>query len=116
MALADDTVLYRMARAESLSIVHLDSFSAVYHRASGITHLITAPAPEILATLGEAGMTRAALLDRVAPLVGEWMQTRYHVLGNGALCLFQTQADWNPSSSVVELLLKGLHVVLHLNA
>lgn len=66
MALADDTVLYRMARAESLSIVHLDSFSAVYHRASGITHLITAPAPEILATLGEAGMTRAALLDRLA--------------------------------------------------
>ncbi|WP_426263434.1 HPr-rel-A system PqqD family peptide chaperone [Sphingomonas sp. PWP1-2] len=66
MALADDTVLYRMARAESLSIVHLDSFSAVYHRASSITHLITAPAPEILATLGEAGMTRAALLDRLA--------------------------------------------------
>jgi PqqD family protein of HPr-rel-A system len=66
VALADDTVLYRMARAESLSIVHLDSFSAVYHRASGITHLITAPAPEILATLGEAGMTRAALLDRLA--------------------------------------------------
>ena len=66
MALADDTVLYRMARAESLSIVHLDSFSAVYHRASGITHLITAPAPEILATLGEAGMTRAALLQRLA--------------------------------------------------
>ncbi|WP_240699073.1 HPr-rel-A system PqqD family peptide chaperone [Sphingomonas sp. AAP5] len=65
MALADDTVLYRMARAESLSIVHLDSFSAVYHRASGITHLITAPAPEILATLGEAGMTRAALLQRL---------------------------------------------------
>lgn len=66
MALADDTVLYRMARAESLSIVHLDSFAAVYHRASGITHLITAPAPEILATLGEAGMTRAALLERLA--------------------------------------------------
>ncbi|WP_232280373.1 HPr-rel-A system PqqD family peptide chaperone [Sphingomonas sp. PAMC 26605] len=66
MAPADDAVLYRMARAESLSIVHLDSFSAVYHRDSGITHLITAPAPEILATLGEAGMTRAALLERLA--------------------------------------------------
>jgi PqqD family protein of HPr-rel-A system len=65
VAPADDAVLYRMARAESLSIVHLDSFSAVYHRASGITHLITAPAPEILATLGEAGMTRAALLERL---------------------------------------------------
>ena len=45
---------------------HLDSFSAVYHRASGITHLITAPAPEILAALGEAGLTRAALLARLA--------------------------------------------------
>ncbi|MEO6218533.1 MAG: HPr-rel-A system PqqD family peptide chaperone, partial [Sphingomonas sp.] len=40
-----------------LCIAHLDSFMAVYHRNSGITHLITAPAPEILATLGEAGMT-----------------------------------------------------------
>jgi PqqD family protein of HPr-rel-A system len=51
-----------MARPESLRIVPLDSFTAVYHRASGITHLITSPAPEILATLGEAGMTRAALI------------------------------------------------------
>ncbi|MEO8374725.1 MAG: HPr-rel-A system PqqD family peptide chaperone [Sphingomonas bacterium] len=49
--------LYRMARPEDLCIAHLDSFMAVYHRSSGITHLITAPAPEILATLGEAGMT-----------------------------------------------------------
>lgn len=55
-----------MARAESLRIVHLDTFVAVYHRTSGITHLITAPAPEILATLGEAGMTLAALADRLA--------------------------------------------------
>ena len=55
-----------MARPESLRIVHLDSFIAVYHRASGITHLITAPAPEILATLGEAGMNFATLTDRLA--------------------------------------------------
>jgi len=55
-----------MARAESLRIVHLDSFMAVYHRASGITHLITAPAPEILSTLGEAGMTFATLTERLA--------------------------------------------------
>jgi PqqD family protein of HPr-rel-A system len=66
VAPTDDAVLYRMARAESLRIVHLDSFLAVYHRTSGITHLITAPAPEILATLGEAGMTRAVLLERLA--------------------------------------------------
>lgn len=57
--------LFRMARAESLKLVHLDSFLAVYHHSSGITHLITAPAPEILATLGEAGMTIAALRARL---------------------------------------------------
>ena len=55
--------LYRMARPEDLRIVHLDSFMAVYHRSSGITHLITAPAPEILATLGEAGMTFTTLRE-----------------------------------------------------
>ncbi|WP_188445475.1 HPr-rel-A system PqqD family peptide chaperone [Sphingomonas psychrolutea] len=55
-----------MARPETLKIVHLDSFAAIYHRASGITHLVTAPAPEILATLGEAGLTRSALLGRLA--------------------------------------------------
>jgi len=59
-------IVYRMARPETLKIVHLDSFTAVYHRASGITHLVTAPAPEILATLGEAGLTRSALLARLA--------------------------------------------------
>ena len=54
-----------MARPESLRIAHLDSFLAVYHRNSGITHLITAPAPEIMAVLGEAGMTFAALTERL---------------------------------------------------
>jgi len=59
-------LLYRMAWPEDLRIAHLDSFMAVYHRSSGITHLITAPAPEILATLGEAGMTFTALRDTLA--------------------------------------------------
>ena len=58
--------LYRMARPEDLRIAHLDSFMAVYHRSSGITHLITAPAPEILATLGEAGMTFISLRETLA--------------------------------------------------
>ncbi len=58
--------LYRMARAEALRIVHLDSFIAVYHRSSGLTHLLTAPAPEIMATLGESGLTRAALTSQLA--------------------------------------------------
>ncbi|MEO5866315.1 MAG: HPr-rel-A system PqqD family peptide chaperone [Sphingomonas sp.] len=61
-----DECVYRMARPESLRIVHLDSFTAVYHRSSGITHLITAPAPEIMVALGEAGLSRRALLARLA--------------------------------------------------
>ena len=66
MESAGGGTLYRMARPETLKIVHLDSFISVYHRASGITHLVTAPAPEILAALGEAGLTRSALLGRLA--------------------------------------------------
>jgi len=42
-----------------------------------------------------------------APRPAELTQTRWHVLGNGALCLFQTQQDWDPASSVVELLRKA---------
>ena len=41
------------------------------------------------------------------PLPEELTQTRWHVLGNKALCLFQTQADWDPATSVVDLLLKA---------
>lgn len=41
------------------------------------------------------------------PLPFEWTQARWHVLGNSALCLFQTQADWDPTSSAVDLLLRA---------
>ena len=44
----------------------LDDFTVIYHRASGITHLLNAPAPEVLGTLGEAGMTLAVLADSLA--------------------------------------------------
>ena len=58
--------LFRSVRAETLRIDFLDDFTLVYHRASGITHLLNAPAPEILATLGEAGMSLSALADALA--------------------------------------------------
>ena len=59
-------MLFRAARPETLRIDWLDDFTAVYHRPSGITHLLTAPAPEILAILGEAGMSLAGLAERLA--------------------------------------------------
>jgi hypothetical protein len=36
-----------------------------------------------------------------------WTQARWHVLGNGALCQFQTYADWDPTRPVSDLLLRA---------
>ena len=47
-------------------IAPLDAFTAVYHRASGITHLLAEPAPQILAILGEIDLSLDALLARLA--------------------------------------------------
>ncbi len=46
----------------ALRAVPLDAFVAVYHRPSGITHLLTSPAPEILAALAERALTADGLL------------------------------------------------------
>lgn len=48
----------------SLRVVPLDSLTAIYHRASGITHLVDAPVPEIIAALGQP-MTVEELLTRL---------------------------------------------------
>jgi PqqD family protein of HPr-rel-A system len=57
---------FRAAPAATLRIVPLDEFTLIYHRASGITHLLAAPAPEILASLADEALDRAELLDRLA--------------------------------------------------
>lgn len=69
---------------------------------------------------GGLGLSVVLSYGAAYPLVSPWIfpvepepqpleltQTRWHVLGNGALCLFQTQADWDPASSVVDLLQKA---------
>lgn len=53
---------YRAPAAAALLTVELDAFTAVFHRASGITHLLVSPAPEILALLDEAEMDAPTLL------------------------------------------------------
>ena len=57
--------IFRGAPDGGLLIAPLDEFTAVYHRASGITHLLTEPAPQILAVLGEGVLSLDALLDRL---------------------------------------------------
>lgn len=59
-------MIFRASPASALLVEPLDTFTAVFHRPSGITHLLTAPAPEILAALAPDGLSLAALLDRLA--------------------------------------------------
>jgi PqqD family protein of HPr-rel-A system len=59
------SIRYRAAPSGTLVVAPLDVLTAIYHRASGQTHLMAAPAPEILAVLGEGEMSGDALLDRL---------------------------------------------------
>lgn len=56
---------YLAAPVDALLVEPLDTLTAVFHRASGITHLLAEPAPQILALLGEAPLTLDALLRRL---------------------------------------------------
>lgn len=44
---------YRAAPAATLRIEPLDALTLIYHRASGITHLVDSPVPELLELLVE---------------------------------------------------------------
>jgi PqqD family protein of HPr-rel-A system len=43
--------VYQAASPETLRIVELDGLTALYHRPSGQTHLVTEPVPQILMAL-----------------------------------------------------------------
>jgi PqqD family protein of HPr-rel-A system len=58
--------LYRAADPATLRVVPLDALTLIYHRASGITHIVDAPVPEILETLGREALGVDALLARLA--------------------------------------------------
>ena len=59
-------VVYRAAPREALHIVPLDALTAIFHRPSGTTHLVIAPAPEILAARADKPLSAEALLARLA--------------------------------------------------
>ena len=76
---------YRADPPEGLRIVPLDSLTAIYHRASGQTHVVAEPMPDILAALDDGNCdlpqlflrlglnddaeTRALLTERLDELV-----------------------------------------------
>ena len=75
-----------------MRIVPLDSLTAIYHRASGQTHIVAEPVPEILAVLGSGAQdvdgflealgltddagTRALLAERLEELVATGLAAR----------------------------------------
>jgi len=59
-------IRYRAAAPATLRIVPLDALTLVFHRASGITHLVDAPVPEILEALGDEALSLDMLLARLA--------------------------------------------------
>lgn len=56
---------YRADPPDGLRIVPLDSLTAIYHRASGQTHVVAEPMPEILEALGTGETGIAGLLARL---------------------------------------------------
>ena len=53
---------YRAPHPASLRIVPLDLLTAIHHRASGQTHVVAPPVPEMLDLLADAPLTADALL------------------------------------------------------
>lgn len=58
---------WRGPAADALRLEPLDELVAVYHRPSGMTHLVASPAPEILVALTD----RALTLDELLAALGE---------------------------------------------
>jgi PqqD family protein of HPr-rel-A system len=58
--------LISAAPPEQIRIVSFDGLTAIYHRRSGQTHIVSEPLPEILWALGNGPLTLDALLARLS--------------------------------------------------
>jgi PqqD family protein of HPr-rel-A system len=61
-----DARLWRAAPADRRVIIPLDSLTALYDRASGQTHLLASPLPEILEALDSGPADAATVAERLA--------------------------------------------------
>jgi len=57
---------YRADSIEKRRIVRLDGLTLLFHRPSGITHILSVPAPEILEALGDEPADAAGIVSRLA--------------------------------------------------
>lgn len=56
---------YRAGPSDDRRVIEADGVALVYHRPSGMTHILAPPMPEILAALAPAPATLAELADRL---------------------------------------------------
>ncbi|MBC7987951.1 MAG: HPr-rel-A system PqqD family peptide chaperone [Sphingomonadaceae bacterium] len=58
--------VYRADPPTARRAVEIEGLTLVYHRPSGLTHILAPPAPELLDALGEGQADAEALLERLA--------------------------------------------------
>jgi PqqD family protein of HPr-rel-A system len=66
MTMVEHINLYKAEDSNQLLIEPLDAITLIYHRRSGITHMVAEPVPEILAALGGDAVTAATVVERLA--------------------------------------------------
>ena len=84
---------YRAAAPDTLLSRELDMLVAVFHRSSGITHLLASPAPEILQALAAEPLDRDGLLAKL----GEAFE-----LGDGGADALAARLDELVAAGLVE--------------
>ncbi|MEM8694990.1 MAG: HPr-rel-A system PqqD family peptide chaperone [Pseudomonadota bacterium] len=57
--------VYRADPPEARRVIALDGVALIFHRPSGLTHIVAPPAPQILDALTEGDAGAEALLDRL---------------------------------------------------
>ena len=58
-------IRYRAPAAESVAVTELDGLAVIYHRPSGMTHVVEPLVPELLAALGTDWTAAPDLLARL---------------------------------------------------
>ena len=62
-------MLYHADPPDAVRIVVLDSLTAIYHRRSGQTHVVSEPVPEILQALQDGAADAVTLAERLGVAV-----------------------------------------------
>lgn len=60
------TPFYQAEPADQLVVEPLDAMTLIYHRRSGITHMVAEPVPEILAAMDGDCLTVAFVVERLS--------------------------------------------------